>query len=188
MSIDYGMGIANVHPETGVHYGVISQNSILQAWADSSESVYPEFDEDYYDVEPIGFEFSGDGYEMTTCLDSAVMVLKSPFYTYAPFCSPCVPGAGNLDQAADMFEMDIGDGAALGIVCGIETYCCGHDWFDDGVAPYPVFSVATGYPVFPDAWYGRNMDLERGRSYGPYWYGWDMLRMPAGAVPSDYCA
>jgi hypothetical protein len=54
------------------------------------------------------------------------MVVKSPFYTYAQFCSPCVPGAGNLDNP--MAE-------------GVKTYCLGHDWFEGGVAPYPVWRV-----------------------------------------------
>jgi hypothetical protein len=25
-----------------------------------------------------------------------------------------------------------------------KAYCLGHDWFDDGRAPYPVYSVETG--------------------------------------------
>jgi hypothetical protein len=57
------------------------------------------------------------------------MVLKSPYYTYANYCSPCVPGAGNLD--------DIVEGE-------VKTYCFGHDWFEEEKAPYPVYSVATG--------------------------------------------
>ena len=78
--------------------------------------------------EPQGWNYSDDEYELTDCLDSDIFVLKSPFYTFAQFCSPCVPGAGNLDSPMD-------DGA--------KTYCLGHDWFQDG-APYPVYRVDTG--------------------------------------------
>ncbi len=49
--------------------------------------------------EPIGHELKTSEYTAIDCLDSDVMLLKSPYYTYAPFCSPCVPGAGNLDDA-----------------------------------------------------------------------------------------
>ena len=38
--IDYGMGQTNIDKETGIRYGVISQNEVLQAWCDSSEAYY----------------------------------------------------------------------------------------------------------------------------------------------------
>ena len=40
--IDYGLGRSNMDLETGIRFGVISQNSVLQAWADSSEPEYGE--------------------------------------------------------------------------------------------------------------------------------------------------
>jgi hypothetical protein len=36
--IDYSRGTANTDTTTGIHYGVISQHEVLQAWADSSEA------------------------------------------------------------------------------------------------------------------------------------------------------
>jgi len=91
--------------------------------------------ENVFCEEAIGWNYEGDGYEATDCLDGDIMILKSPFYTLAMFCSPCVPGAGNLNSASDD---------------GVESYCFGHDWFEDGVAPYPVYSVETGELVAPD--------------------------------------
>ncbi len=138
--IDYGMGHANVDTKTGIRYGVISQHSVLQAWADSAEPYYGEHDDDETDSErevpdePLGWSFDDDGYNLTDCLDSDIFVLKSPYYTFARFCSPCVPGAGNLDSA----DPD-----------GVKTYCLGHDWFDEGKAPYPVYSVETDKEVLP---------------------------------------
>jgi hypothetical protein len=35
--IDYGNGMTNKDRDTGIRYGVISQNDVLQAWADSSD-------------------------------------------------------------------------------------------------------------------------------------------------------
>ena len=40
--IDYGMGRTNVNLETGIRYGVIPMNEVLQAWADESEPYYGE--------------------------------------------------------------------------------------------------------------------------------------------------
>lgn len=129
-NIDYGMGTTNIDVKTGIRYGVISQHDVTQAWADSCKPVYPDdlSDDDMEYAEPIGWEYNGDGYELTDCLDSDIFVLNSPFYTYARFCSPCVPGAGNLNDHDEN---------------GVKTYCLGHDWFDDNKAPYPVYSVAT---------------------------------------------
>lgn len=170
--IDYGCGTANVDHATGFRYGVISQHSVLQAWADSAEPDYGKpacpkcgnevveysdeahgdylhvgsgsyrscadyaceacerylVSEDAFGDEALGWSYNDEGYELTDCLDSDIFILKSPYYTKAQFCSPCVPGAGNLDSP----DAD-----------GVETYCLGHDWFEDGKAPYPVYSVQT---------------------------------------------
>ena len=82
--------------------------------------------------EPQGWNYEGEGYQLTDCLDSDVMVIGSPYYTYGPFCSPCVPGGVSLPV----------DGP-LGADWDARAYCLGHDWFESGVAPYPVYSVAT---------------------------------------------
>ena len=163
MGIDYGMGMSNIDHETGIRYGVISQYSILSAWADSSEPVYDdpicpdcegylvEYDKDKhgkYDSEGNDYAcevchksflsdavypessdyylYDAEGYYAHTCLDTNVIVCKSPYYTFAQYCSPCVPGAGNLDSP--MLE-------------GVKCYAFGHDWFDEGGAPYPVYRV-----------------------------------------------
>lgn len=100
-----------------------------------SSDVYPE--------EPIGHSLDVDGVKATDCLDSDVMVLDSPFYTFAPFCSPCVPGAGNLDNAQTPTDGDMRDAWA-------KAYCFGHEWFEDGKAPYRVFRVVDDVEVFAE--------------------------------------
>ena len=89
-----------------------------------SESAFPD--------EPAGWYYNKEGYKLESCLNSDILVTLSPYYTHAQFCSPCVPGAGNLDHPC---------------TDGPRTYCLGHDWFDDGKAPYTVFSVATDEEV-----------------------------------------
>lgn len=134
--IDYSMGNgSNTDSKTGIRYGVISMHEITQAWCDSSEPMYACDGCDYEkgddncsgsDCEPLAYILKTDEYDAQDCLDSDVMVTRSPYYTFCQFCSPCVPGAGNLDSPMDD---------------GIKTFCFGHDWFDDGKAPYKVFRV-----------------------------------------------
>jgi hypothetical protein len=86
-----------------------------------------------------------------------IMIIKSPYYTYAQFCSPCAPGAGYL---MNWFKMENGySPETLGIeqfekmaqAAGFpKVYCFGHDWFGNGIAPYPVFNVETGELVKAD--------------------------------------
>jgi ribosomal protein L37AE/L43A len=173
--IDYGHGTTNIDHATGIRYGVISQHSVTQAWADSAEPDYgpascpkcgndaAEYDADKhghcasyhraqcddfaceaceicfesgdaFGDEPRSWSYSGDGYELVDCLDSDIMVLKSQFYTLGNYCSPCVPGGVSLESSNP-------DGA--------KAYCLGHDWFEEGKAPYPVYSVETGKEVAP---------------------------------------
>ena len=98
------------------------------------------------------YVYNQNGYKLTGCGDSDLFVIKSPFFTYAQFCSPCVPGAGNLDtvfeSGTNQAGLDGTDYAKEATEAGFpRVYCLGHDWFDDGAAPYAVFSVETGKAI-----------------------------------------
>lgn len=94
---------------------------------------------DVFPDEPIGYELNDSEYQAIDCLDSDVMLIASPYYTYAPFCSPCVPGAGNLEDGLPTGPLTIRQAIdTLGLV---KAYCFGHDWFHSGKAPYRVFRV-----------------------------------------------
>ena len=43
IGIDYSLGKSNRDNETGIHYGVIPQYEVLQAWADESKVHYGDF-------------------------------------------------------------------------------------------------------------------------------------------------
>lgn len=131
--IDYGLGKTNIDTKTGIRYGVISQHSILQAWADSSEPCWEEGEEQDEDTEPAGYAVDAGEYLAESCLDNDVLLVKSPYYTFTQFCSPCVPGAGNLDLPIDE---------------GVKTYAFGHDWFESDKAPYRVYRVSDDVEVF----------------------------------------
>jgi len=97
--------------------------------------------------EMLGWTYDSDGYELQDCLDTDVMVIESPYYTYAEYCSPCVPGACNLDQALTDLDYDIATDHGM---TAPKTYCLGHDWFEGNKAPYRVFRVSDGSEVLPE--------------------------------------
>jgi hypothetical protein len=68
--------------------------------------------------------------------DHDIFVLKSPYYTRGPFCSPCAPGAVYLRDGSE-------EGQA-------KAYCFDHSWFDEGRAPYPVYRVSDDAEVMPE--------------------------------------
>lgn len=166
--IDYGLGRSNIDNQTGIRFGVISQYSVMP---EALDDFYTHGKDIAYDVavsdlqaefknDPEGLEmaleelncawetnagnllYDRDGYRLTGCLDNDLFVLRSPYYTHAQFCSPCVPGAGNLDcplkEGPNTWKT------------GNESYCLGHDWFQNGKAPYPIFSVETGERIMPE--------------------------------------
>lgn len=224
--INYATGSTNMDTETGIRYGVISQNSVMPeavddiyhgphsrdlAWEagveEAKQQIMRCYEEDLYedkkgelkkvlknyvrdrfiedrlvelmdlfdemvsdppggkpnlpDVEHVWAvveqdfnDNAGDhecnplyehkGYKITKCLDNDLMILKSPFFTYAQFCSPCVPGACNLDSPLE----DPSD--QLKWPDSNKCYCLGVDWFDEeSPCPYPIWDVATGKRVHP---------------------------------------
>lgn len=147
--IDWSMGHpVNRNLTTEIRYGVIPQNAVLQAWADSSEPDYSgctcdENDEcDYCECEPRAHVLDDGEYKATSDEYGDIFVIESPYFTYAQFCSPCAPGACHL---LNPLEEKIDDNRA---------YCFGPDWFDtdDGEEiPYPIYRVDTGEQVYPQA-------------------------------------
>jgi hypothetical protein len=172
--LDYSLGRSNFDTSNGIHFGVIAQNSINLDILSEFESEYgdphcPECGAEIQhssDVEPdaewntgkdyacptckecywsdacfpdesLGISYHANGYLITDCLDTDLVITKSPYFTFAQFCSPCVPGAGNLDSPMDAPDT------------GAKCYALGHDWFDGDIAPYTVYSVATGEVVKP---------------------------------------
>lgn len=106
---------------------------------------------DAYQADDHDWLYEQDGYKLTNCLQSDVFILSSPYFTYAQYCSPCVPGACNLDSPL-VTPPDSGDFEPdWQALRDNRAYCLGHDWFEGGKAPYPVYSVATGELVAPAA-------------------------------------
>ena len=130
LGIDYGRGVTNIDDKTGIRYGVINSKEVLEAWCHSSEPDFIECreDEDNDCLEPLSYSVNNNEYQATCGEDGDIFIVKSPYYTRCSYCSPCAPGAGWLMSPNPK---------------GVKAYCFGHDWFDSGVAPYPVYSVKT---------------------------------------------
>ena len=134
--IDYGCGKANID-KNNIRYGIISQNECLEAWCDTAKPDYgPDreewTEEEWVFAEVISYYIDDDEYCAESDEYGDIMIMRSPYFTYAQFCSPCVPGACYLINFLSEPEENN------------RAYCFGHDWFEDGIAPYPVYSVKTG--------------------------------------------
>ncbi len=163
MSIDWGRGTVNV-AENGFRFGIIPHHAVGASWYEESQGVYPQgcpkcgsadFEEnedgelccqdceytgeadEFWAEEARSFNYSDQEYLITQDAESPdIWVMKSPYYTVTEFCSPCAPGAGYLMDSHD-------EGPC-------EALCLGHEWFEEGQAPYRVFSVETREEVFPE--------------------------------------
>ena len=156
VGIDYGRGMANMDGSTGIRFGVIQHDKVGQAWWDESEGNYLYFcpkcetelryefpdvcsdpecgyeiqDGDFDMLDPISFSYDQDGYAAEQGYDDPdIFILKSEFYTWCQYCSPCAPGAGYITSWTEP-----------GV--GIKAYCFDKSWFEDEKAPYPVYRVS----------------------------------------------
>ena len=212
-NIDYGLGQTNIDLKTGIRYGVLPQNDILQSWCDSAEPDYgpptcpkcgndaieivdasaddiagddadhdadcashdadrhhacdcrasdvdsdlwehAKYDCDEYACpscryvfggesafgdEPNGFTYSDADIDAASDSYGDIFITRSAYYTRAPFCSPCAPGACYLRDGRDDFTL-------------ARAYCFPSDWFDsDSPCPYPVWRVSDDALVYsPD--------------------------------------
>lgn len=88
---------------------------------------------DYSDKE-YALRVSGDNF--------GIFVIKSPYYTYCRKCSPCAPGAGDLNTPLNIDDIEVMDNYD-------RAYCLDKSYFDDEYAkiPYRVFRVDTDEEV-----------------------------------------
>jgi hypothetical protein len=102
-----------------------SDGGLTECACRSCEATYST--EDCTPDEPSGAYIDDGKYIITKSNDlNALYVIKSPYVTYTQFCSPCCPGAGDLDNPLEG---------------GVKTYCLGPDWFEGNKAPYQIEKV-----------------------------------------------
>lgn len=160
--IDYGFGKTNIDTENHIRFGVIPAREVGQAWYEDSEAYYTSIecplcgqevandeetcpscgDKAYKDIneikelqEPSSYFYKDDKYTLEQADEVDIFVLKSPYYTYSQFCSPCAPGAGYLLNELETPNINN------------KTYCLGPEWFEDEKAPYTVWEIETSKKV-----------------------------------------
>lgn len=184
--------MCNIDTETGIRYGVISMNEVLQAWADSSEPIYEYYcphcgallkkgcearrceschkninpDVDFDCLDPVAWAVDDGEYKAESFADDPdIFIIKSPYYTFCKLCSPCAPNAGYLKSffvpmgrvreqlvlvkiisPSSYAEAFRSHAKAQGFY---RAYCFSHDWFDEGKAPYTIFTVEGDLVVSP---------------------------------------
>jgi len=110
----------------------------IEAFCEDHNISFEDIDTDsFIDAYSNGYGECGDGqcdysdndYTLHVSGDNfGIYVIKSPYYTFCRGCSPCAPGAGDLDNPSDDGE---------------KTYCLDKSWFDDEKVPYRVYRVDT---------------------------------------------
>lgn len=119
----------------GVLNEMMSNQKADEIAEESAENIIDDLDGDCFSGGESGpYEYEQDGYQLRTTSNHELFVIKSDYYTLCRFCSPCFPGAGNLDQ----WDED-----------GVKTYCLDGSWFDKDngenwchVLPYRVYRVS----------------------------------------------
>jgi len=168
--------MANYDEKTGIHYGVISPNSICQETLSdlcdkSIDTIYEEskktflsdlesFCDDHYldfkninedsfidefnqnyDNDNHGYEYEDKDYFLQISDDNfGIFVIKSPYYTYTKQCSPCAPGAGDLNNPVEK-EKYVKKGYPsfnnLDMYSYVKSYCLPKEFFDDEYSKIP---------------------------------------------------
>lgn len=107
--------LPNIHPETGIRYGVIPLNSLPGFVWDYLIPYYAPSNEDDMFIDPIGYYYAEGGYRLFTdsdCID--LFIEESPYTAQCALCSPCAPNAGYLKDPGNF-----------------TAYALGPEWFDE---------------------------------------------------------
>jgi hypothetical protein len=89
-------------------------------------------------------DYSDKEYDLHVSEDNfGIFVMRSPYYTYCRGCSPCAPGAGDLNSPTEITNEDDGTVDSMGKM----TLCLDSSWFENNKAPYRVFRVDNDQEV-----------------------------------------
>ena len=119
----------------------------------NTDSFIDEYSDNYQGNDSGIMDYSDKEYDLHVSGDNfGIFVMRSPYYTYCNQCSPCAPGAGNLDSPVDKEDYDKKPHGVF--MYGTEkAYCLGPEWFDQDndqysrKIPYRVFRVDNDQEV-----------------------------------------
>jgi len=166
----------NYDEKTGISFGVISQNSInlqsVDSWYDN-DSVYDDYvteleesvkngditdeemednlqnyDNDYHHY----YVVDDDGIDAEYFSDlNSWYITRSPYYTFTKQCSPCCPGAGDLDSPITLDDIECKTPNFYNVFSPDghkKAYCLPKEYFDEyAEIPYRVFRVEDDQEV-----------------------------------------
>jgi len=99
---------------------------------DTIKEILEEEFNNHYEADNPDILYESEGYKIINCLDTDLEIIKSPYYCFAPRCSPCVPCAGNISDISEMIEYEK------------KTYCLDPSFYSDEDKPkYKIYEVAT---------------------------------------------
>jgi len=109
---------------------------------------------DHYESDGSGImDYSDSEYDLHVSGDNfGIFVMKSPYYTFCRGCSPCAPGAGDLNNPIDPVNLNLSTLEHI----SAKTLCLGPEWFDrekdqySRNMPYRCFKVSDDTEVFPE--------------------------------------
>ena len=105
------------------------------------------FNETYTDDGSGIFDYSDKEYTLHNSGDNfGLYVIKSPYYTFCRQCSPCAPGAGDLDAPTEMMVTYHGKRQDCPPY-SLKTYCLDKSYFEGEKAPYGVYRVEDDQEV-----------------------------------------
>jgi len=118
---------------------------ISEGTQDSIRDMLIEDFSDGYENPDGAIDYSDNEYDLHVSGDNfGIFVMKSPYYTYCRGCSPCAPGAGDLDSPMTSYIGAISTNFD-------KALCLGTEWFDqDNPIPYRVFRVDNDQEVLPE--------------------------------------
>ena len=107
---------------------------------------------DGYENPDGAMDYSDSEYDLHVSGDNfGIFVMRSPYYTYCRDCSPCAPGARDLNSPIDPVNLDLSTLEHI----SAKTLCLGPEWFDQDndqysrKIPYRVFRVSDDTEVLP---------------------------------------
>ena len=99
----------------------------------NTDSFIDEYSDNYQGNDDGQMDYSDNEYTIHVSGDNfGIFVMKSPYYTYCRGCSPCAPGAGDLDSPIDPTNLKLD---ALEHISA-KTLCLGPEWFDKEESEY----------------------------------------------------
>jgi hypothetical protein len=110
---------------------VLDNNYIHHEDKDIDIDYYLDLFNNQYENDFHAYYFKDKDYEIRFFDDlNAMYILKSPYVCMAPLCSPCCPGAGDLNSTNGIDAENNSMGSP------VECYCLPNDFFEDDKAPY----------------------------------------------------